>query len=399
MSNIFENIKEAPRDPILGLTEEFKSDSNSNKVNLSVGVYQDDNGKTPTFESVILAERKLIELNSSKTYKPIDGDSVFLDESLKLVLGNELYSEFKTNSFGFNTPGGTGALKLASDFLFNFSKNSKVWLSNPTWPNHGPIFTSSGFNVENYKYFDNNNNNIDFEGMLKSFEGIPENDIIVLHGCCHNPTGADLNTDQWVQIADVISKKNLITICDFAYQGLGEGIENDAIGARTLLKKLDNLIICSSYSKNFGLYSERVGCLIYHSKNINNYSSVQSNFKKVARTIYSNPPSHGSDIVKTILSDEKLKLLWVENLDAAKNRIINMRKSLVENLVKENCSRNFEFIINQKGMFSFTGLTSDEVARLKEKFSIYIVNSGRINIAGVTSKNVNYIAKAISSVT
>ena len=399
MSNIFENIKEAPRDPILGLTEEFKSDSNSNKVNLSVGVYQDDNGNTPTFESVILAEKKLIELNSSKTYKPIDGDSVFLDESLKLVLGNELYSEFKTNTFGFNTPGGTGALKLASDFLFNFSKNSKVWLSNPTWPNHGPIFTSSGFNVENYKYFDNNNNNIDFEGMLKSFEGIPENDIIVLHGCCHNPTGADLNTDQWVQIADVISKKNLITICDFAYQGLGEGIEKDAIGVRTLLKKLDNLIICSSYSKNFGLYSERVGCLIYHSKNMNNYSSVQSNFKKVARTIYSNPPSHGSDIVKTILSDEKLKLLWVENLDDAKNRIINMRKSLVENLVKENCSRNFEFIINQKGMFSFTGLTSDEVARLKEKFSIYIVNSGRLNIAGATSKNVNYIAKAISSVT
>jgi len=399
MSNIFENIKEAPRDPILGLTEEFKSDSNSNKVNLSVGVYQDDNGNTPTFESVILAERKLIELNSSKTYKPIDGDSVFLDESLKLVLGKELYSEFKTNTFGFNTPGGTGALKLASDFLFNFSKNSKVWLSNPTWPNHGPIFTSSGFNVENYKYFDNSNNNIDFEGMLKSIEGIPQNDIIVLHGCCHNPTGADLNPDQWVQIADVISKKNLITICDFAYQGLGEGIESDAIGVRTLLKKLDNLIICSSYSKNFGLYSERVGCLIYHSKSTNNYSSVQSNFKKVARTIYSNPPSHGSDIVKTILSDEKLKLLWVENLDDAKNRIINMRKSLVENLVKENCSRNFEFIINQKGMFSFTGLTSEEVAQLKEKFSIYIVNSGRINVAGVTSKNVNYIAKAISSVT
>ena len=399
MSNIFENIKEAPRDPILGLTEEFKSDSNSNKVNLSVGVYQDDNGKTPTFESVILAERKLIEMNSSKTYKPIDGDSVFLDESLKLVMGKELYSEFKTNTFGFNTPGGTGALKLASDFLFNFSKNSKVWLSNPTWPNHGPIFTSSGFNVENYIYFDNNNNNIDFDGMLKSLEGIPENDIIVLHGCCHNPTGADLNPDQWVQIADVISKKNLITICDFAYQGLGEGIESDAIGVRTLLKKLDNLIICSSYSKNFGLYSERVGCLIYHSKSTNNYSSVQSNFKKVARTIYSNPPSHGSDIVKTILSDEKLKLLWVENLDDAKNRIINMRKSLVENLVKENCSRNFEFIINQKGMFSFTGLTSEEVAQLKEKFSIYIVNSGRINVAGVTSKNVNYIAKAISSVT
>ena len=398
MSNIFENIKEAPKDPILGLTEEFKSDINSNKVNLSVGVYQDDSGKTPTFESVILAERKLIELNSSKTYKPIDGDSIFLDESLKLVLGKDLYSEFKTNTFGFNTPGGTGALKLASDFLFNFSKNSKVWLSSPTWPNHAPIFTSSGFHVENYKYFDKKNNNIDFEGMLESIKGIPENDIVVLHGCCHNPTGADLNKDQWIQITELIRKKNLVTICDFAYQGLGEGIEKDAVGVRTLLKNLDNLIICSSYSKNFGLYSERVGCLIYHSKNMNNYSSVQSNFKKVARTIYSNPPSHGSDIVKTILSDEKLKSLWEMNLSEAKNRIINMRKSLVENLVKENCSRNFEFIINQKGMFSFTGLSPDEVIQLREKFSIYIVNSGRINVAGVTSKNVNYIAKAISSV-
>ena len=317
MSNIFENIKEAPKDPILGLTEEFKSDINSNKVNLSVGVYQDDSGKTPTFESVILAERKLIELNSSKTYKPIDGDSVFLDESLKLVLGKDLYSELKTNTFGFNTPGGTGALKLASDFLFNFSKNSKVWLSSPTWPNHAPIFTSSGFNVENYKYFDKKNNNIDFDGMLESIKSIPENDIVVLHGCCHNPTGADLNKDQWIQITELIRKKNLVTICDFAYQGLGEGIENDAAGVRTLLKNLDNLIICSSYSKNFGLYSERVGCLIYHSKNMNNYSSVQSNFKKVARTIYSNPPSHGSDIVKTILSDEKLKSLWEINLNEA----------------------------------------------------------------------------------
>ena len=207
MSNIFENIKEAPKDPILGLTEEFKSDINSNKVNLSVGVYQDDSGKTPTFESVILAERKLIELNSSKTYKPIDGDSVFLDESLKLVLGKDLYSELKTNTFGFNTPGGTGALKLASDFLFNFSKNSKVWLSSPTWPNHAPIFTSSGFNVENYKYFDKKNNNIDFDGMLESIKSIPENDIVVLHGCCHNPTGADLNKDQWIQITELIRKK------------------------------------------------------------------------------------------------------------------------------------------------------------------------------------------------
>jgi len=398
MDNIYEKIKEAPKDPILGLTEEFKSDENPVKVNLSVGVYQDDNGKTPTFESVTLAEKKLIDINSSKTYKPIDGDSTFLEESIKLVLGENLYSEFNSKTFGFNTPGGTGALKLASDFLYNFSSKSNVWLSNPTWPNHGPVFNSSGFNTKSYDYFDNNNNNVDFENMIKSIKLIPEKDIIVLHGCCHNPTGADLDLDQWIEVARLIREKNLIAVCDFAYQGLGEGIEKDAEGVRVLVKELDNLIICSSYSKNFGLYSERVGCLIYHTKNINNYLSVQSNFKKVARTIYSNPPAHGSDIVKTILIDDSLRKIWLKNLNEAKDRIINMRKSLVDSLINENCDRDFSFIVNQKGMFSFTGLSEAEVLKLKEKYSIYIVKSGRINVAGITSNNVEYIAKAISEV-
>ena len=398
MDNIYEKIKEAPKDPILGLTEEFKSDENPVKVNLSVGVYQDDNGKTPTFESVTLAEKKLIDINSSKTYKPIDGDSTFLEESIKLVLGENLYSEFNSKTFGFNTPGGTGALKLASDFLYNFSSKSNVWLSNPTWPNHGPVFNSSGFNTKSYDYFDNNNNNVDFENMIKSIKLIPEKDIIVLHGCCHNPTGADLDLDQWIEVARLIREKNLIAVCDFAYQGLGEGIEKDAEGVRVLVKELDNLIICSSYSKNFGLYSERVGCLIYHTKNINNYLSVQSNFKKVARTIYSNPPAHGSEIVKTILIDDALRKIWLKNLNEAKDRIINMRKSLVDSLINENCDRDFSFIVNQKGMFSFTGLSEAEVLKLKEKYSIYIVKSGRINVAGITSNNVEYIAKAISEV-
>ena len=398
MDNIYEKIKEAPKDPILGLTEEFKSDENPVKVNLSVGVYQDDNGKTPTFESVTLAEKKLIDINSSKTYKPIDGDSTFLEESIKLVLGENLYSEFNSKTFGFNTPGGTGALKLASDFLYNFSSKSNVWLSNPTWPNHGPVFNSSGFNTKSYDYFDNNNNNVDFENMIKSIKLIPEKDIIVLHGCCHNPTGADLDLDQWIEVARLIREKNLIAVCDFAYQGLGEGIEKDAEGVRVLVKELDNLIICSSYSKNFGLYSERVGCLIYHTKNINNYLSVQSNFKKVARTIYSNPPAHGSEIVKTILIDDALRKIWLKNLNEAKDRIINMRKSLVDNLINENCDRDFSFIVNQKGMFSFTGLSEAEVMELKEKYSIYIVKSGRINVAGITSNNVEYIAKAITEV-
>ena len=398
MDNIYEKIKEAPKDPILGLTEEFKSDKNPLKVNLSVGVYQDDNGKTPTFESVTLAEKKLIDINSSKTYKPIDGDSTFLEESIKLVLGENLYSEFNSKTFGFNTPGGTGALKLASDFLYNFSSKSNVWLSNPTWPNHGPVFNSSGFNTKSYDYFDNNNNNVDFENMIKSIKLIPEKDIIVLHGCCHNPTGADLDLDQWIEVARLIREKNLIAVCDFAYQGLGEGIEKDAEGVRVLVKELDNLIICSSYSKNFGLYSERVGCLIYHTKNINNYLSVQSNFKKVARTIYSNPPAHGSDIVKTILIDDSLRKIWLKNLNEAKDRIINMRKSLVDSLINENCDRDFSFIVNQKGMFSFTGLSEAEVLKLKEKYSIYIVKSGRINVAGITSNNVEYIAKAITEV-
>ena len=393
---MFENLKLQSEDKIMALMSLYKADERKEKIDLGVGVYKNNKGQTPIMDAVQKASRILNNTQKTKSYVGLSGNLGFIDNISQLVLADAVP---KNQIIGAQAPGGTGAFHQLLLLIRSMEKDKRVWISSPSWPNHAAILNHLGIQFNNYNYFDYETCEVNFPRMMSDLQKTSSGDVLLLHGCCHNPTGADLNTDQWVQIADVISKKNLITICDFAYQGLGEGIENDAIGVRTLLKKLDNLIICSSYSKNFGLYSERVGCLIYHSKNMNNYSSVQSNFKKVARTIYSNPPSHGSDIVKTILSDEKLKLLWVENLDDAKNRIINMRKSLVENLVKENCSRNFEFIVNQKGMFSFTGLTSDEVAQLKEKFSIYIVNSGRINVAGVTSKNVNYIAKAISSVT
>ncbi|MEG3582272.1 MAG: amino acid aminotransferase [Chloroflexota bacterium] len=393
---LFDKIKKAEKDPILGLTEEFKKDDNVNKVNLSVGVYQDEFGNTPTFSTVLDAERQIQIQEISKTYKPIDGDKQFIDRSIGLVFGGQLSTEKEGLLFGLNTPGGTGALRLASDFLHKFSNESSVWISDPSWPNHKPIFESSGFNVNNYSYFDSSTNSVGFDDMVSDIKSVPSGDIIVLHGCCHNPTGSDLNYNQWEEIADLIANKGLVTICDFAYQGLGDGIDEDARGVRVLSEKLDELIVCSSYSKNFGLYSERVGCLFYHSRNKSISESVLSQLKKTARSNYSNPPAHGSEIVKLILGDKVLRKEWIEELTQVRERIISVRKMFVEKLNERKSVKDFNFIQAQKGMFSFTGLTPPQVDLLKRDYSIYIVNSGRINIAGINSNNVDYLADSIA---
>jgi len=395
---IFNNISEAEKDPILGLTEEFKNDLNSKKVNLSVGVYQDDKGNTPTLPSVTEAEKEILHQNISKTYKPIDGDKEFTEKSIQLVAGEDLFSEINNTSFGLNTPGGTGALRLASDFLFQFSSKSKVWISNPSWPNHKPIFEASGFKVDIYPYFNNESNSIDFESLTSTIKKIPKGDVLVMHGCCHNPTGEDLKAEHWDEVSDIAKSNNLLVICDFAYQGLADGLDDDANGVRKMIRNLDNLIICTSYSKNFGLYSERVGCLIYNSKNESNCAPVLSHMKKTARSNYSNPPAHGSEIVKFILSHNSLRDKWKEDLNNMRDRIKNMRKLLVKELKNKECSKDFSFIERQKGMFSYTGLSKDQVNALKKNNSIYIVNSGRINIAGLTTTNVEYVANAIKDV-
>tara|TARA_B110000438_G_scaffold303496_1_gene365240 strand:- start:614 stop:1807 length:1194 start_codon:yes stop_codon:yes gene_type:complete len=395
---MFKEIEKAENDPILGLTEEFKADYNKEKVNLAVGVYQDDFGNTPSFGTVLEAETFMLSKNYSKTYRPIDGDKLFTEKSIELVLGNDIKSEKEGLLFGLNTPGGTGALRLASDFLKTFEPNSSLWISNPSWPNHKSIFEASGFKVKSYPYFDVNNNNVDFQSLISQIKEIPRKDIVVIHGCCHNPTGADLTEDQWSILADVILEKELFPICDFAYQGLGNGIDEDAIGVRILAKKLKELIICTSYSKNFGLYSERVGCLIFFSESIQSAESVLSQLKKTARSNYSNPPAHGSDIVKTILNNSEMRSRWIAELGNVRGRIRDVRSAFVSQLSEEGCRKDFSFIKNQNGMFSFTGLTPEQVNLLKENYSIYLVKSGRINVAGITSSNINYVAKAISEV-
>jgi aspartate/tyrosine/aromatic aminotransferase len=349
---MFKEIKKAEDDPILGLTEEFKTDHNKEKVNLAVGVYQDDLGNTPSFGTVLEAEEFIFSKNYSKTYKPIDGDKLFTEKSIELVLGNEIQAEKEGLLFGLNTPGGTGALRLASDFLKTFTPNSSIWISDPSWPNHKSIFEASGFQVKSYPYFDADNNNVDFDSLISQIKEIPRKDIVVIHGCCHNPTGSDLSKEQWSTLADIILEKELLPICDFAYQGLGNGIEEDAAGVRILTKKLKELIICTSFSKNFGLYSERVGSLIFFSESAQSSASVLSQLKKTARSNYSNPPAHGSDIVKTILNNSELRSAWIAELDKVRGRIRDVRASLVDQLLEEGCKRDFSFIKNQNGMFS-----------------------------------------------
>jgi len=348
--------------------------------------------------SVIEAEKEILDQNISKTYKPIDGDKEFTEKSIQLVAGETIFSEIKKTSFGLNTPGGTGALRLTSDFLFQFSSKSKVWISNPSWPNHKPIFEASGFKVDTYPYFNNESNSIDFDNLISTIKKIPKGDVLVMHGCCHNPTGEDLKGDQWDEVSDIAKSNNLLVICDFAYQGLADSLDDDAAGVRKMLQNLDNLIICTSYSKNFGLYSERVGCLIYNSKFGSNYAPVLSHMKKTARSNYSNPPAHGSEIVKFILSHDSLRDKWEKDLSNIRDRIKNMRSLLARELKNERSSKDFSFIERQKGMFSYTGLSKEQVDALKKNYSIYIVNSGRINIAGITTHNSKYIAKAINEV-
>jgi len=395
---MFEKVEAAPSDPILGITEAFKKDERADKINLSVGVYKDANGETPVLGSVKEAERRLLDAVKTKAYKPINGDPVYGTGVRSLLFGQGHALVDNGEAATCHTPGGTGALRLTADFLTSKLGSKKIWMSNPTWANHPAIFGQAGLEVAKYDYFDAATSSLDFAGMKASLEKVAAGDVVLLHACCHNPSGVDPSVDQWREIADLLKSRGALPVVDFAYQGFGTGIEEDAAGVRFLSDAFDEMLICSSFSKNFGLYNERTGSVTVKAGNKDALAAVLSQLKICARTNYSNPPAHGGGIVTTILGDDALRQQWEGELTEMRNRIKTMRTAFVKGLADAGAKGDFSFIEKQNGMFSFSGLSKDQVARLKDEHAIYIVGSGRINVAGMTEANIGKLCKAIVDV-
>jgi len=396
---MFETFEMAPPDSILGLTDAFKKDTNPNKINLSVGVYKDASGATPILRCVKEAERRMLEQEQSKGYLGIDGLPEFGRLACELLFTADHEALTSGRTVALQTPGGTGALRVAADFLKQNLPASSIWISKPTWANHPKIFEAADRKVETYQYVNASGTGLDFDAMLKSLNGIPAGDVVLLHGCCHNPTGVDPTPEQWLQIADVLHERKLLPLIDFAYQGFGQGIDEDAAGLRAIVRPGSEALICSSFSKNFGLYSERVGALTLVAGTSDVAQAALSHAKVSVRTNYSNPPQHGGAIVATVLGDAELRAMWEDELAEMRSRIHAMRTLFVATMKQKAPQHDFSFIADQCGMFSFSGLTPVQVDELKSKHAVYIVTAGgRINVAGMTEQNMDRLCTAIASV-
>ena len=395
---MFKNVKTAPADPILGLTETFKADPNPDKINLSVGVYKDATGHTPVLESVKEAEKRVLEKEDSKGYLPMTGEPAYCVRVQELLFGEDHEIIANNRAATAQCPGGTGALRVVGDYLHVLHPDASLWLSDPTWANHGTIFAAAGLNCEKYAYRDPKTNGLDFEAMCESIKKIPKGDVILLHGCCHNPTGIDPTPEQWSKIGELLAERGILPLVDFAYQGLANSIEDDRLGLLELTKKVKQMLICSSFSKNFGLYRERTGALTVVADDAEQAATVMSQIKLRIRYNYSNPPSHGGQVVAVVLSDQELRSKWIEEVAEIRDRINEMRHLFVKTLKEKGVKQDFSSITEQRGMFSFSGLTKEQVNRLREEYSIYIVGSGRINVAGMTPDNMDRLCEAIKSV-
>ncbi|HYD94418.1 MAG TPA: amino acid aminotransferase, partial [Noviherbaspirillum sp.] len=391
-------IEMAPRDPILGITEAFNADKNPNKVNLGVGVYYDDNGKVPLLECVRKAETQLMEKATPRTYLPIEGLAAYDKAVQELVFGADSAVVQEKRAITVQALGGTGALKIGADFLKRFSPNSQVWISDPSWENHRALFESAGFVVNNYPYYDPATRGVNFDGMLKALKEMPAGSVVVLHACCHNPTGADLTEAQWTDVIQVVTERGLVPFLDMAYQGFGDSIAEDGKVVRRFAEAGGPLFVSNSFSKSFSLYGERVGALSIAAASAEEAARVLSQLKRVVRTNYSNPPVHGSQVVATVLSTPELRQMWEDELAGMRVRIREMRQALVQKLKDKAPGQDFDFVIKQRGMFSYSGLTKPQVERLRGEFSVYAVDTGRICVAALNSGNINAVVDAIAKV-
>lgn len=398
MSAIFGAVEMAPRDPILGLTEGFNADTRTTKVNLGVGVYYDDNGKIPLLGAVRAAEKARLEAAPARGYQPIEGLAAYNNAVQGLLFGAASPITAAGRAITVEALGGTGALKVGADFLKRLYPQSRVVISDPSWENHRALFENAGFAVDNYTYYDPATRGVDFAGMKASLTALPANTIVVLHACCHNPTGADITAAQWREVVDIVRAQGLVAFIDMAYQGFADGIQEDAVALDLFSASGMPFLVSSSFSKSFSLYGERVGALTIVTESKDEAARVLSQVKRVVRTNYSNPPTHGGAVVAAVLSDPALRKLWEDELAGMRVRIREMRVGLVEKLKARGVAQDFSFVVRQRGMFSYTGLTAQQVERLRDEFGIYAVSTGRICLAALNSRNIDYVADAIAAV-
>lgn len=391
---MFEFLPIAPPDSILGLSDAFTSDPRAHKINLTVGVYKDEQGRTPILATVKKAEEILLRTETSKGYMPIEGHPGYLKEVVDLVFDKSIDV---ARIAAAQTPGGTGALRVGADAVARHFPSTRIWLSNPTWANHGSIFQAAGLDTQVYPYLTADKTALDFSAMLGELKAQGRRgDLVCLHACCHNPTGIDPTFEQWQEISELLAEKQMVPFVDFAYQGFGEGLEADAIPLHTLLEKNQEAIVCNSFSKNFGLYSERVGTVMLVSKEAKSTEAALSQIRQAIRCNYSNPPRHGAATVATILNDPALRAEWNGEVDGMRNRISQMRAMFIAGMKAANASRDFNFLSRQKGMFSYSGLNSMQADWLKKERGIYIVGTGRINVAGMSTSTMPTLCEAIA---
>src|SRR5882672_1697337 len=396
--SLLAQVPMAPSDPILGITEAYVADQNPKKVNLGVGVYYDDAGKVPLLECVRRAESERLKAAPPRNYLPIEGLAAYDRGVQELVFGSEFAAVTEKRIVTVQAIGGTGGLKIGADFLRQIAPQSEVWISDPSWENHRQLFEAAGFTVRSYPYYDPRTKGLDLPGMRNALDRLPAGAIVVLHACCHNPTGVDLSPENWSDILAIVQRRGLIPFLDLAYQGFGDGLDSDALAARLFGGAMSPVFLSSSFSKSFSLYGERVGAFSLVSASPEEAARVLSQLKRIVRTTYSNPPGHGSQLVAAVLASPELRAQWEQELGVMRDRIKRMRLDLVSKIKERAPRADFSFILTQRGMFSYSGLTKEQVLRLRKDYSIYAIETGRICVAALNSGNVDYVADAIAAV-
>jgi len=395
---MFESLNPVAMDPILGLMAAFRADARTNKIDLGVGVYMNDRGHTPVMTSVKEAETQLMQLETTKAYQGIAGDPDYNQRILELMFGADHSILNAGRIKSIQAPGGSGALRVGAEVIQRARPDAKLWVGVPTWPNHIPLLGSAGFEIKEYPYYNRDSHQVETDAMMETLRQVPAGDMVLLHGCCHNPTGADLTHEQWDLIADLALERGFVPFIDTAYQGLGDGLEEDAYGLRMMAERLPELVIASSCSKNFGLYRERTGSITFIAETPEQADIVAAQAMSVARQIYSMPPAHGALLVSLILGDQQLRANWEAELTEVRERIQSMRSLLADSIQNNTAGIDFSHIKQQRGMFSFLGLNTAQLDQLREEYGVYIVSSSRVNLAGINSSNIDYLGSSILSV-